>query len=335
MDKFINITYKTCMYAIIFFALACNSNNTNIDEANAVKINRFERDIFLGNDATHFLKTKNKYNEFYTGFCKDVLEIPANKADTLYTKDLTEFIHHPSLVHLKHDVDSVYPNLDAIEMQLSNAMKTYKKEFPKAKIPYFVSFISEFGFANITYDTIIGIGLDMYLGKNYPIYPIIEFPKYMSNKLCSEYIVPNALKALAISNYEYQTKDKRFLAFMLFEGKVRYFIKQLLPSMPDSIILGYSQKQVIWCQQNEHDVWAHFIEKKMLYNDDPSRYMRYLNDGPFTTAEGVPQESAPAIGIYTAYNIIQKYADESNATLEQIMLETNWDKILKESKYRP
>jgi hypothetical protein len=336
MDKFIKYAYKTFIYVFILLLVACSDNTkTNTAEETNIKIHRFERDLFSGEGAPHLMMMANKYKEFYFGFCTDILEIPENREDTLHSKELTEFIHHPSLLHLKHDVDSVYPDLEPIEAQLTEAMINYKKVFPNNKVPYFVSFVSEFGFANITYDTIIGIGLDMYLGRDYPIYPIIEFPKYMSNKLRKAYLASNAIKALAISNYEYQTKDKRFLAFMLFEGKVRYFMKKLLPELPDSIILGYTEKQVKWSKDNAHDVWAHFIEKKMLYCDEPAKYMRYLNDGPFTTAEGVPQESAPAIGIYTAYQIIQKYAEESGATLEQIMLESNWDKVLKESNYRP
>ena len=63
--------------------------------------------------------------------------------------------------------------------------------------------------------------------------------------------------------------------------------------------------------------------------------MRFLTDGPFTSADGIPQESAPMIGVYTGYKIIENYADKSGASLEEIMNETDWDKILKESKYRP
>ena len=159
----------------------------------------------------------------------------------------------------------------------------------------------------------------------------------MIRKLRREYIIPNTIKSLGISRYESQTtKDKRFLSTMLFEGKVRYFVKALLPEVEDTIILGYTAKQLEWCENNEKEIWAHFIEKNRIFENEPSRFMRYFNDGPFTSADGVPPESAPSMGVWTGWMIIRKYMEEQpDVTLEQLMGERDFDKILKLSKYRP
>lgn len=83
-------------------------------------------------------------------------------------------------------------------------------------------------------------------------------------------------------------------------------------------------------------IWAHFIQNKLIFNEDPSSYMRYFNDGPFTIANGVPQESAPAMGIFSGYKIIEKYMKEhSSVSLKELMLNNNWDEILRESAYKP
>jgi hypothetical protein len=124
---------------------------------------------------------------------------------------------------------------------------------------------------------------------------------------------------LAIANFDRQLKDKRFLAYMLFEGKVRYFAKKLLPEINDTLIFGYTNKQMAWCNESESQLWEYIIEKKLLYQKNPSEYMRFLTDGPFTSADGIPQESAPMIGVYTGYKIIENYADKSGASLEEIM----------------
>jgi len=123
---------------------------------------------------------------------------------------------------------------------------------------------------------------------------------------------------------------------MLFEGKVKYFTKALLPEVPDSIIMGYTVAQLKWVSENEAEMWAHYAEKDMLYKEEPNAFMRYLNDGPFTSADGVPQESAPAIGVWTGWKIVQSYMNNHpEVTLEGLMNENNFDKILKESKYKP
>jgi hypothetical protein len=232
----------------------------------------------------------------------------------------------------------MYKDLTGVEKDLSHAMSVYKQEFPVANIPSFVTFISEFGYANITYDSSICIGLDMYMNKRYAdYYRAYEFPEFMIRKLQPEYIAPNAIKALAISKYESQsTKDKRFLATMIVEGKVRYFTKALLPNLHDSILMGYTATQLKWSNENEPQMWTHFIEKKLLYQNEPSQFMRYFNDGPFTSADGVPPDSAPMIGTWAGLQIVRSYMRENpNVTLKELMEETNFDKILKLSKYRP
>jgi hypothetical protein len=168
-------------------------------------------------------------------------------------------------------------------------------------------------------------------------YRAYEFPEFMIRKLQPEYIAPNAIKALAISKYESQsTKDKRFLATMIVEGKVRYFTKALLPNLHDSILMGYTVTQLKWSSENEPQMWTHFIEKKLLYKNEPSQFMRYFNDGPFTSADGVPPDSAPMIGTWAGLQIVRSYMRENpNVTLKELMEETNFDKILKLSKYRP
>jgi hypothetical protein len=64
--------------------------------------------------------------------------------------------------------------------------------------------------------------------------------------------------------------------------------------------------------------------------------MRYFNDGPFTSADGVPPESAPAIGTWAGLQIVRNYMKlHPEVTLQQLMDDTNMDRILKESRYRP
>ncbi len=304
-----------------------------------VKIDRFEQALFETKEnapALHFKNLANRYPTFFHSFAVDMLNISEEEDISNFSVSLNEFINYPTIRQLKREVDSVYPDLSVIEAQLGKAMYQYHSFFPNYKIPRFISFVSEFGFANVTYDSIIGIGLDMYLGSHYPLYRALEFPDFMVAKLSSEYIVPNTIRAMAIGKYENQLKDKRFIAMMLFEGKVKYFLKKLLPEVEDSIIFGYSPVQLKWCEDNQQMIWAHFIENKLLYSNNAGEYMRYFNDGPFTIATGVPQESAPSIGVFAGYKIIEKYMQENkNISLQDLMENSNWDQILQKSAYRP
>jgi hypothetical protein len=281
---------------------------------------------------------KDKYPLFFESYCKDILGLDPLEANTNFSKSLAGFISYPGTVLLKHEVDSVFPNLEEFEIELGKSMHIFKKEFRSEPIPQFISFISEFGYAHVTYDSIVGVGLDFYLGENYPIYqaPSIEFPEFMVRKLRKEYMLPNTLKAFAIGKFESQLTDKRLLALILFEGKIKYFIKKLSPNLPDSILFGYSAQQLKWCEANEGMIWKHLASTNLLFSKDGAQFMRYINDGPFTIAEGVPQESAPSIAIYTGFKIIEKFVEEEGVdSLKELMDNNKWDEILKKSSYKP
>lgn len=333
-----NVVNKNQLYFLVhllitFVFAACK------EEAVPLKIDRFEQNLFSVHEPGGVEQLKNlskQYGVFYQSFAEDMLNISNEEAPEYYAPSLLKFINYPTIKQLKKEVDSVFPDLHSIESELGEAMILYRKFFPDKQVPKFISFISEFGYANVTYDSIVGIGLDMYLGNNYVLYHALEFPEFMIHKLRKEYIVPNAIKSMAIGKYEHQLKDKRFIAMMLFEGKVRYFMKQLMPELNDTILFGYTAKQMEWCKESEQMIWTHLVEQKLIYSSDVNQYMRYFNDGPFTSATGVPQDSAPAIGVYAGYQIISKYMREnSKVSLEQLMENPDWEQILKKSKYRP
>ena len=349
MIKFKGIHFSL-VWLILFCTVVCltacngckqNTQRTFYGNPVEVKLLRFEKDLFQINpaDAERGLKKlADTYGHFYYSFARDILAMRENENDPMFIKPMSMVISYEPFKKLQKNIDSVYGEMTDIKKDLGEAMGIYKTQYPNQRIPDFVTFLSEFGYANVTYDSLIGIGLDMYLNKTHrPFYKALEFPEYMIKKLQKEYIVPNVIKAIAIGKYDEQTyKDKRFIAMMIYEGKIRYFSKALLPQVHDTLILGCTAKQLTWCKQNEPEMWAHYIEKEMLYKNNPSEFMRYFNDGPFTSAEGVPAESAPAIGAYSGLQIVTKYMNlNPDVSLQQLMEDTDCDKILKLSKYRP
>ena len=336
-----------CATLVLYGCGGCNQNKyehpRKVEETAEypIKLERFDQELFAvdtNNLHESLGKLKAKYGVFYTSYANDIMRMPLIGNDSLFEKPMRMLLRIARLHELAQIVDSNFKDLSDVEKELSKAMGIYHKEFPQAVVPRFTTFISEFGNGNVIYDSMICIGLDFYMNKRFlEFYRSLDFPEFMVAKMQRNYITPNAIKALAIGQYDYQTdKDKRFLAQMIVEGKIRYFMKSLMPEVHDTIIMGYTQKQLDWCKQNEVEVWTHFIDKNMLYESEPGKFMRYLNDGPFTVAEDVPTESAPAIGAWAGWQIVNHYmAENPKVTLQQLMNETNFERILKLSKYRP
>jgi len=62
--------------------------------------------------------------------------------------------------------------------------------------------------------------------------------------------------------------------------------------------------------------------------------MSYLNYSPF--AKGMPKESPGRIAYYIGGNIIDNYMSQNkNISFEDLMKQTDYRLILKESKYKP
>lgn len=307
----------------------------------AVKIQRFDKALFEADTANlpEVLNTlSKKYGVFYSSYANDIMRMPFTPEDSLFMRPMRMLLGIERIQELHQIVDSNFKDVTDLEHDFSVAMGIYHQEFPQAVIPKFITFISEFGNGNVIYDSMLCIGLDFYMNQRFgDFYRSLDMPEFMIAKMQRNYIAPNTIKSLAIGLTDYQTtKDKRFLAQMIVEGKIRYFMKALLPNVADTIVMGYTKSQLKWCEEHEVDIWTHFIDKNMLYESEPGKFMRYLNDGPFTVAEDVPKESSPSIGSWAGWQIVNHYmAQNPKVTLNQLMNENDFEKILKLSKYRP
>lgn len=236
------------------------------------------------------------------------------------------------------------PKIKEIENRLQEPFKRIKYFYPKDSLPQIYTFVSAYGYKVVTYkNRVLGISLDMFMGENYRYYPALEFSEYQIRKLREEYILPEVLKAIFIEKYEEGAlTDNSMLSQMLYLGKQDYFAKVMAPEMNDSLLFGYTDKQAKWCVENEGQMWNHFVTKKdsrnnmLLYSNDQYELAKYLADGPYTAAQDVPPESAPRLGEWMGYRIIEKYMEENrDITLDQMMRDKDYKKILQKSKYKP
>lgn len=56
---------------------------------------------------------------------------------------------------------------------------------------------------------------------------------------------------------------------MLYFGKSLEFTKEILPDTPDSLILGFTNQQLLETWDAQDLVWAHVVDKELLYSPDP------------------------------------------------------------------
>ena len=339
---------------ISFFIATCKNdikedeNNSKISEINLkLDIARFDVDLFNAKSAEDILALKKKYPEFYPVYIYQIMEGISGDSRTGEAEAahnlLNNFVTVPDFgLWLKHRADTAFPNIKDFEEELTTAMKRYKFYFTKDTIPKFITFLSPLviNFPFIEGTNQIGIGLDMYLGSDFKPYHAYnladQFPNYRIRKMRKDYLLRDLITAIVVKKTDKTKPGSRLIDDMITEGKILYITEALIPQTPDSIKLGYTPEQTDWAAKYESEVWAKMVDSKSIYSTKQEDIRDYLNDGPFTTADGYGAGTAPRIGAYIGWQIIKKYMKKyPDTTLEQLVSLSDADDIVTKSRYKP
>lgn len=302
-----------------------------------IKMLRLEKDLFETPPSAieSKLKTiKAKYGEFYTIYFLQIMNF-GNTQNAQFSSLIGNFIQNNDFKTLAHDCDSIYnkSKIESIEKEISMVFTKYHALYPQDTLPKVCSFISGFNNGIVTTDGYIGIGLDLFLGSDYKFYPSLEIPDYLTRRYTPEHLLPMFVKGMATYKYPFELEKPLLIDVMLNEGKMLYFIDQMLPETPDSLKIGYTNSQLSWCKENEKNIYELLIQDG-LYSGDYLKYRKYTEEAPFTV--NLTNDSAPRISWYCGWQIIKKFMEKNpDYTLDMLMKERDSQKILNLAKYKP
>jgi hypothetical protein len=143
------------------------------------------------------------------------------------------------------------------------------------------------------------------------------------------FIIADAVKGFSAwqARNVYQQKD--LLSELLFYGKIMYVAEALAPDLPDSTLMNWDTQQWQWAVANEEQVWKALANEKTMFHSKPFEINKWFADGPFTSAAGIPQESAPQLGVWMGWNIIRSHMKRfPDMTLESLLNETDNQRLL-------
>ncbi|MGY4383747.1 gliding motility-associated lipoprotein GldB [Pedobacter sp. UYP24] len=304
-----------------------------------ISIKRFDKDIFEGK-GKDLGKTNTTLSNKYGAFYGDYINRMVGDGNYSGIQILSTLYKDQAYTDLNNDVDSTFYSTTGIEAELSETFKYIKYYYPKSKTPQFISFISGFAVQTPIGDDYIGIGLDMFMGRNSKFYKGIvqSIPVYISRRFSPEYVVPRVTETFAREElFKEVDSDRTLISKMIHNGKILYFMDQVLnENIQDTIKIGYTTKQLKWCNTYQADIWGFFLENNLLFNTDYQKIQVYLSEGPFTPGLGEKNESAPKLGVWIGWQIVRKYMQQNTGvTLQELMAEKDTQKILTLSKYKP
>lgn len=332
----------------------CNGNGNNRPDTSTIKIDlethRFDVDLYAI-DTNHIgadlQKLSVKYPDFLNFFLDTFMGfgIHGHYSDTIAAIDsgLRIYLTYKDFVQLEDTIKAHFPDTKAIEVRLKSGFQNMKYYFPHYHIPkiYYVNTELNKPLAFTIDTSIIGIGLDMFLGDNFAPYAQTGIAAYLYPHLRPAYIPVEVFKVIYTNTYPFEEVEKNLLDLMIQHGKQQYFLHQILPGTPDSVLFAFTQKQVFWCEHNEVLIYNYFIHNNLLYEKELLKTLPYVNDGPFARGLGSSSDQEKLtpgnIGSWLGYRIVSSYMAQHTAMRLPDLLNEKKEAalFLQESKYKP
>ena len=280
-------------------------------------------------------KLYSDYEEFMPMYVEGILRIPLE--DTAYLCDMyADFLTDTVMGFAQTNALTLkkFSDVDSLREALSTGFSRLHYLYPDWVLPKKVYlYVSGFNSAVVYLDSIMGVGVDMYLGSDYPYYNQVVY-NYQKHTMRKECIAGDLLNMYLAYNVPFTSKRNRLLEQMIFRGKQMFLLSKLLPDDPSWEIIGYTKEQWQWCERYEQAIWSRIMENKDLFKTKSVTLASYLNDGPFTAE--VSQESPGRLGIWVGWRIVESYMrNNEHVTIQELMCEGDAQKILEQSFYKP
>lgn len=319
-------TLTTILAATGLLCLAsCHSHSTE-----AVQIHRFDKLLFETPVEQLQSRLLASGNEFGT----ELLNVQPNNPD--FMNMLAGFVQDPTMREVYRLTDSIFGDMKPEAEALGQALHKAESLCPTIRYDKVYAFVS----GVFDYDMRVGcnshelvISLDQYILPYTQRFNYFSTPLYLVKQSRREYLVSDCMQAIARQHIVIPSdRDMTMLDYMIAEGKAIYFAQQTLPGTPDSILMRYTSQQTDWMQQNEENVWTYLLQNKVLYDVDYMRFHNMIDEAPKTNAFN---ESSPRTPYFIGWHIVSQYAKQTGCTIQELFEETDSQKILSLSNYRP
>lgn len=286
-----------------------------------------------GSEMNHSEELFEKYPVFSDVFFNQVIfpqDVQSIELDSL----ISYFCASPAIRHLIDTTAIIFPDFAPLERDLGTINAYFNYYFPDHETPQYFTYVSEFGIGTFTVGTeIVGIGLDFFLGEDYPYYDPSVFHKYMLKTMTPEYLMGNVVRAIAESMIPDITVGN-MLEFMIRNGKVIYIASRLLPEEPMHRIALYTEEEMEWVDQHELDIWSYLLDLGYFYNNDLRKFQSFIDPGPGTP--GLPKEAPGRIANWIGYKIIESYMKNNpEVDMSEMVQDSDFQKIMEKSRYKP
>jgi hypothetical protein len=245
------------------------------------------------------------------------------------------FRNDESIKELYTNCQETFSDVSDIEDKLTWAFHRLHYFFPNIPTPKVYMHISGYGESIISAQGILSADIDKYLGPDYDVYQSLFSPYQIQHmypeKLTADYTTGWVRSELT----EYKLMNKqRLLDYLIYEGKMLFFIQILLPEESMENLSGFTKEQLDWCRNNEKSIWDTILRLQHLYSTDASVIAKYIREAPRTAF--FPENAPGRAAIWTGYRIVEAYMEKNpKVTVQDLLLKTQAQSVLDGSLYHP
>ena len=329
------------VFVVLFSSCRRNQYKVNVSSVKLdLSIDRLEKGLFtISPDSLDYAIPGliKKYGKSLQAFSYAINAGEIN--DTAFNNTLKSFCTDKLNNEVYTTVVSEYGNIDFLQSGLKDAFCHYLYYFPSGQVPAIFTTITGFNRSIITLsdEPVLGISLDLYLGRECKYYSQLEIYNYLKTRMNSYNIISDCMYAWGVRNWEFESMSYNtdiVFSRIIHEGKLKYFERCMLPELQDTLLFGYSHDQMNFCLNNEAQMWNYLIEKDLLYSSDQMIIRKLTGEGPFTSFFST--ESPGKAGVWIGFRIIEAYMrNNPSVTLEQLMNDIDYQNILEKARYNP
>lgn len=305
-------------------ALWSCGDNTDSKVNDDLDISRFDKTLMS-------VKSKAELSDFLTKnpwYARDLYR--AFPDDTAFVSHLYYIVSHPGTQEFYKEVDSTFGDLSGLKKEFAGAFDKIRETYPTFKNPRIYTTFTGLENDMFVSDSVIIISLEAFIGPKASYRP--DQPAYLLRRFEAPYIVPAVLRLLS-DQFIKSSGQTTMLDDMVYFGKSYEFTKNMLPEVADSLIIGIPDSSLTSAWYAQDIIWAYFIDKKLLFEQNQRVKEKYLGERP------VVSEIGPAcpgrIGQWLGWRIIDQFRTENpDLSLKEILEMPDAQEILRKSKYR-
>jgi len=292
-----------------------------------LRIERLEEDLFQSKSAQEVESFLIDNRQFSDNFL-DANQYPT---DSILANKVFNLISNPSIDTLYNESLAAFNNLEQIVSEIELALGRLKYYYPETTSPKIQTVVTGFYKDLFISKDYIMIGMDFFVGENASFKPL-DIPGYILRRYNTKHL-PSIVVKFISSQYVKPGEGETMLSEMIDFGKSYHLLSKIMPCTPETILIGYTQDEWKDAFEYESIIWANFIQNQLLFETNHTIKQKFLAERPNVYEIG---DKCPGrIGAWLGWQIVNAYMGKNDISIQQLMSETDHNKIFTQSEYKP